>query len=312
MRRSVLASALTSVLLASGLAACAGGPKADAQYVEQPVETLYNDAAKLLDSGRWTEAATAFDEVERQHPFSSWARRSTLMGAYARYRLNEYEAAIEAAQRFISLHPGNDSAAYAYYLIALSYFEQILDVGRDQNTTVQALQALQEVTRRFPDSEYGRDALFKAQMTHDQLAGKEMEIGRYYLTKDQHLAAVNRFLRVIETPEFQTTTHAPEALHRLVEAYLSLGLIVEAQKTAAVLGYNYPESEWYARTYKIMTADNLPVPKFGRPEKLAQAALEAEKSRSGRKGRKGDRLKPPEDGAPTDVERQSNVPLDEN
>jgi len=305
MRRSALATVMTSALLAAGLAACAGGPKADAQYVEQPVETLYNNAAKLLDSGRWTEAADAFDEVERQHPFSSWARRASLMGAYARYRLNEYEAAIEASQRFISLHPGNDSAAYAYYLIAISYFEQILDVGRDQGTTQQALQALQEVVRRFPDSEYGRDALFKSQMTFDQLAGKEMEIGRYYLGKDQHLAAVNRFRRVIETPEFQTTTHAPEALHRLVEAYLSLGLIAEAQKAAAVLGYNYPASEWYERTYRLMTSDRLPVPKFGRAERQAKLAAQAQPKR------KRQKVGPPE-LTPKDVERGSNVPLDED
>lgn len=275
MRKAALATALSSAVLALGLSACAGGPKAEAQYVEQPVEVLYNDAAKFLDTGRWTEAAKAFDEVERQHPFSSWARRATLMGAYAHYRLNEYEAAIEGAQRFISLHPGNDSAAYAYYLIAISYFEQILDVGRDQHTTQDALNALEEVTRRFPDSEYARDALFKAQMSYDQLAGKEMEIGRYYLKKDQHLAAVNRFRNVIESPQYQTTTHAPEALHRLVEAYLSLGLIPEAQKAAAVLGYNYPESEWYARTYKLMTSDSLPVPKYGRSEKQAEAAKRA-------------------------------------
>lgn len=303
MRRSGLVPALSALLLAASLAACGGGPSAEKQYVEQPVEQLYNDAADLLDKGRWTEAATAFDEVERQHPFSSWARRSLLMGAYARYRLNEYDAAIEAAQRFVSLHPGSDSAAYAYYLIALSHFEQILDVGRDQNTTYLALQALAEVIRRFPESEYARDAQYKAEMASDQLAGKEMSVGRYYLDKEQHLAAINRFRRVIETPNFQTTSHAPEALHRLVEAYLSVGLVDEALKAAAVLGYNYPGSEWYERSYRLMTSDKLPVPEYGRDTKKAR-------KEAARRGARRGQLAPPELNEES-LEKGSNVPLDE-
>lgn len=264
MRLVTALAASGSVLLTLAAASCASSPKAEQQYIEQPVEQLYNAAAANLDKALWEEAATGFEEVERQHPFSTWARRSTLMLAYAKYRLNEYEAAVETAQRFIALHPGNDSAAYAYYLIAMCHFEQILDVGRDQGTTQKAHDALVEVVRRFPGSEYARDAGLKAQMASDQLAGKEMAVGRYYLGKDQHLAAINRFRRVVETPNFQTTTHAPEALHRLVEAYLSVGLVGEAQKAAAVLGYNYPASEWYARSYALMTSDDLPVPKYGR------------------------------------------------
>lgn len=286
--RLVTALAATSTLLLSvTLAACAGSPKAEKQFVEQPVEQIYNAAAENLDNALWEDAAKGFEEVERQHPFSTWARRSTLMLAYAKYRLNEYEAAMDAAQRFIALHPGNDSAAYAYYLIAMCNFEQILDVGRDQATTLKAYDALTEVARRFPNTEYARDAELKAQMASDQLAGKEMDVGRYYLNKDQHLAAINRFRRVVEIPNFQTTTHTPEALHRLVEAYLSLGLVGEARKSAAVLGYNYPGSEWYARTYKLMTAEDLPVPKFGR-----DAAAESEKPEK-RKGRAGKKIAPP-------------------
>lgn len=292
--RLVPALAATSCLLLTvSLAACAGSPKAEKQYVEQPVEQLYNAAAASLDKALWEEAATGFEEVERQHPFSTWARRSTLMLAYAKYRLNEYDAAIDAAQRFIALHPGNDSAAYAYYLIAICNFEQILDVGRDQGTTTKAYDALTEVVRRFPDTEYARDAELKAQMASDQLAGKEMDVGRYYLSKDQHLSAINRFRRVVEVPNFQTTTHTPEALHRLVEAYLSLGLVGEAQKSAAVLGYNYPDSEWYARTYKLMTAEDLPVPKYGRNVEAEEAKAAKEVKQAPKKQKRSGKIAPP-------------------
>ncbi|NDC57974.1 MAG: outer membrane protein assembly factor BamD [Alphaproteobacteria bacterium] len=247
------ASLVTVMMLAASLAACAGrGPKEKTQFVEQPVEQLYTQAADLMDQKRWSEAATAFEEVERQHPYSSWARRSMLMQAYVKYQANSYDDAIEAANRFISLHPGNASAPYAYYLISICYFEQILDVGRDQKTTEQALQALQEIVRRYPESEYARDARLKIDMTYDQLAGKEMEVGRFYLSRDQHLAAINRFKTVIENPNFQRTSHTPEALHRLVEAYLSVGMAEEAQKTAAVLGYNFPGNPWYARSFALM------------------------------------------------------------
>lgn len=247
------ASLITAMILAASLSACGGrAPKEKAQFVEQPVEQLYTKAADLMDERRWSEAATAFEEVERQHPYSSWARRSMLMQAYVKYQSNAYDDAIDAANRFISLHPGNASAPYAYYLIGICYFEQILDVGRDQKTTEQALQALQEVVRRYPESEYARDARLKIEMTYDQLAGKEMDVGRFYLSRDQHLAAINRFKTVIDNPNYQRTTHTPEALHRLVEAYLSVGMTEEAQKTAAVLGYNFPGNPWYARTFVLL------------------------------------------------------------
>jgi outer membrane protein assembly factor BamD len=195
--------------------------------------------------------------VERQHPYSSWARRAILMEAYAHYQANEYDPAIEAAQRFISLHPGNESTPYAYYLIAICHFERIVDVGRDQGTTERALAALNDVVRRFPTSTYARDARLKIDMVYDQLAGKEMEIGRFYLTRDQHLAAINRFRNVIENPNFQRTSHVPEALHRLVEAYLAVGMIDEAQRMAAILGYNFPGNAWYQRTYALLQQRNV-------------------------------------------------------
>lgn len=255
-----IAPAFSAALLAIGLSACASGPAQDKdQYQEEPVAQLYNRGMDKLDRRSWSDAVKAFEEVERQHPYSTWARRAMLMTAFAQYQSNNYDEAIEAAQRFISLHPGNESAPYAYYLISLSYFEQIMDVGRDQSTTERALKALEDVVRRFPDSDYARDARLKIDMSYDQLAGKEMEIGRFYLDREQHLAAVNRFRRVVDDKNMQRTTHAPEALHRLVEGYLSLGLEQEAQRAAAVLGYNFPDSEWYKKTYAIMTARNVPV-----------------------------------------------------
>ena len=172
------------------------------------------------------------------------------MSAYAFYEANDYDEAIAAAQRFIELHPGNADVPYAYYLVGISYYEQISDVGRDQKMTEQALAAFDELVRRFPDSKYARDAELKADLTRDHLAGKEMSIGRYYLRRGQYVAAINRFRNVVE--RYQTTTHVPEALHRLTEAYLALGLDEEAQKNAAVLGYNFPSSEWYQDSYALL------------------------------------------------------------
>jgi outer membrane protein assembly factor BamD len=249
-----LARALTLAVLAAGLGACGSvRPREQVQYVDEPVTQLYNRGADYLDRGRWTQAIAAFEEVERQHPYSSWARRAMLMEAYASYQARQYDDAIEDAQRFISLHPGNESAPYAYYLVAMCHFERILDVGRDQGTTERALVALNDVVRRFPDSPYARDARLKLDMVYDQLAGKEMEIGRFYLRRDQHLAAINRFRSVIENEHYQRTSHVPEALHRLVEAYLSVGMIEEAQRMAAILGHNFPGSDWYQRSYTLLT-----------------------------------------------------------
>ncbi len=252
------ARVLGIALLAAGLAACGGNrARESVQYQDEPVANLYNNGARFMDERRWTEALAAFEEVERQHPYSSWARRAMLMEAYANYQANKYDDAIEDAQRFLALHPGNESAPYAYYLIAICHFERILDVGRDQATTEHALTALQDVVRRYPDTPYARDARLKIDMVHDQLAGKEMEIGRFYEARDMHLAAINRFRNVIENDQYQRTTHVPEALHRLVECYLSVGMNEEAQRMAAILGHNFPGSPWYQRTYALMEQRNV-------------------------------------------------------
>ena len=253
-RKTLLVKAACLAVLAAGLAACGGNRAREAvQFSDEPVAQIYLHATDLLDQKRYTEALTAFQEVERQHPYSSWARRAMLMEAYAHYQGNKYDEAIEDAQRFLSLHPGNESAPYAYYLIAICHFERILDVGRDQATTEHALTALQDVVRRYPDSPYARDARLKIDMVYDQLAGKEMEVGRFYEVRDMHLAAINRFRNVVENEHYQRTSHVPEALHRLVECYLSMGMTDEAQRMAAVLGHNFPGNPWYQRTYALMT-----------------------------------------------------------
>jgi outer membrane protein assembly factor BamD len=230
------------------LAGCSGSE--EEEYAERPVEELYNQAQDLLESGDNKRAGQAFEEVERQHPYSQWATRAQLMSAYAYYEANSYDEAIAAAQRFIELHPGHPDVPYAYYLVGISYYEQISDVGRDQKMTEQALAALDELLRRFPDSTYSKDAQLKADLARDHLAGKEMAIGRYYLRRGQYVAAINRFRNVVE--RYQTTTHVPEALHRLTESYLALGLDQEAQKNAAVLGYNFPSSPWYLDSYALL------------------------------------------------------------
>ncbi|MEZ6022465.1 MAG: outer membrane protein assembly factor BamD [Hyphomonadaceae bacterium] len=254
-RHKKFAQALALAVLATSVTACGTSDRVRErqQYVEEPVARLYNRGADMLDRRRWADALAAFEEVERQHPYSSWARRAMVMEAYAHYQANQYDDAIEDAQRFVALHPGNESAPYAYYLIAVCYFERILDVGRDQATTERALAALNDVVRRYPASPYARDARLKIDMVYDQLAGKEMTVGRFYLERDQHLAAINRFRSVVQNENYQRTSHVPEALHRLVESYLSVGMTEEAQRMAAVLGHNYPGSEWYQRSYALMT-----------------------------------------------------------
>ncbi len=236
------------------LAACATAGNEPA-YVERPVEELYNEAYELVRAEDYTAAAKAFEEVERQHPYSQWATRAQVMAAYAYYEAEEYDAAIAAAERFIELHPGNKDVPYAQYLIGISYYERISDVGRDQGMTEEALRAFTELVRRYPDSPYARDAQLKIDLVRDHLAGKEMEIGRFYQRRGQYLAAINRFRNVVEN--YQTTTHVPEALHRLVESYLALGVEDEAEAAAAVLGYNYPDSKWYERSYALLTGRGL-------------------------------------------------------
>jgi outer membrane protein assembly factor BamD len=221
-------------------------------YQERPVDLLFTVGASYLDAHKWNDAVNYFREVERQHPYSEWSRRAILMTAYAHYEANSYSDAIADANRFIALYPGNVATPYAFYLKAVCYFEQIVDVGRDQAATQQAQQALTDVIKRYPHSEYAVDARLKLDMVMDQLAGKEMTIGRFYLRDNNPIAAIGRFRTVVS--RYQTTSHAPEALYRLVEAYLTIGLVDEAKKNAAVLGYNYPGDIWYHDAYKLMTS----------------------------------------------------------
>ena len=238
------------------LAACTSNDKPDTErYVERPVDEIYNQAVDTLQTKDYEAAAKLFDDVERQHPYSVWATKAQIMAAYANYEAKRYDEALIALDRFIQLHPGNRDIAYAYYLRALCYYEQISDVVRDQLNTEQAFSSLREVVRRFPKTAFARNAKLKIDLTRDHLAGKEMEVGRFYLKRDHYLAAINRFRRVID--DFQTTSHVPEALHRLVEAYTALGLLEEAKKAASVLGHNYPGSQWYIDSYALAGDETL-------------------------------------------------------
>jgi len=238
------------------LSACAmlggggGRNKADTRYVARDVNTLYNAGWDRMNQRNYMVAAAIFDEVERQHPYSVWARRAQLMSAFNYYAARDHTKSIDSARRFLSIHPGNRDAPYALYLIALNYYEQISDVTRDQAVTRQALESLGEVVRRYPDTRYADDARLKIDLVRDHLAGKEMEIGRFYQRRRQWLAAVIRFRTVVD--DYQTTSHAPEALMRLTESYLALGIPEEARRAAAVLGANYPQSRWYQRAFNLM------------------------------------------------------------
>lgn len=238
---------LLALTFVAALAACSEKKE---DYVERPVEELYNEAMDFIDKGEYQRAAKAFEEVERQHPYSVWATKAQLMAAYALYERNKYDDALIQLDRFIQLHPGNKDAAYAYYLKGLCYYEQITDVRRDQKMTEMAMKSLQEVIDRFPASTYAKDSRLKVDLARDHLAGKEMNIGRYYQGKGQWLAALNRYKAVVEN--YQTTTHVAEALHRMVEIYLTLGLDEEAKRTAAVLGHNFPGSDWYEDTFSLV------------------------------------------------------------
>ncbi len=265
MARLRLAALLLVVI---ALAACSGRENLDTLLgQERPVEDIYNDAADALEAGEYARAAALFDEVERQHPYSSWAVTAKLMAAYALYMRNQYTEAIAALDRFIRLHPANPNIAYAHYLRALCYYEQIADVTRDQRITEQALAALTEVVNRFPDTPYARDARLKIDLARDHLAGHEMMIGRFYQRQNLHLAALNRFRRVVE--QYQTTNHVAEALHRMTESYLALGLVEEARRTAAVLGHNFPGSPWYQDSYALLVPGAEPA-EPRRPSMLAR------------------------------------------
>lgn len=248
-RLPLAAHLLAAFVLVSGLSACSSTPKEDA-YVERPAEELYQQADAALKAENYVTAAKLYDEVERQHPYSQWAAKAQIMAAFAQYQDLKYDDAILALDRYIQLHPGNKDIAYAYYLRALCFYEQITDVRRDQKVTRKALDALAEVVRRFPETTYARDAKIKIDLTNDHLAGQEMEIGRFYMKRNEYTAAIGRFRTVVEN--YQTTSHVPEALHRLVECYLALGIPSEAKTAAAVLGHNFPGSEWYKDSYSLL------------------------------------------------------------
>jgi outer membrane protein assembly factor BamD len=247
-RPALLLLACAIVLPASGCAR--NKSSADTAYIARDVNSLYALAKQRMDRGLYEDAAKLFDEVERQHPYSVWARRAQMMSAFSYYMAQKYPEAISSAQRFLTIHPGNKDAPYAHYLIAMSHYQQIEDVNRDQKITQQAADSFGELIRRYPQSRYAADARLKLDLINDHLAGKEMEVGRFYQRQGNWLAATIRFRTVIE--KYQTTTHTPEALERLVESYLALGIPDEARKAAAVLGANYPGSEWYHRSYRLI------------------------------------------------------------
>ena len=242
--------------LALTLGACAGN-KGDKDELppEESVDSLYNKAADLMDHGEYHDASKQFAEVERQHPYSQWATKAQLMEAFADYQNLDYDEAITTLNQFIELHPGSNDAAYAFYLRALCNYERISDVRRDQSEAIDSLKGMQEVVSRFPDSPYAKDAALKISLISDHLAGAEMDVGRWYLGQKLYIAAIERFKTVVS--KYQTTSHVPEALERLVECYVSLGVTKEAKATAAVLGYNFPGSEWYQDAYGLLVQNNI-------------------------------------------------------
>ncbi len=247
------------ILISLMLVACSSDEavKKDEEIIQASAEELYNDGLSALQNKQYKDAIEKFEDIERTQPFSDWATRGQIMAAYGHYRQGDYDAAIAGLERFIKLHPAHPQAAYVFYLRAMCYYEQISDVKRDQEFTKQAQLALQEVVNRYSNTEYARDAKLKMDLVNDHLAGKEMEIGRYYQTRNEYVAAINRFKDVVEN--FDTTSHVPEALHRLTETYLVLGVKDEAQKYAAVLGHNFPDSPWYKRSYDLLKGN---VPKM--------------------------------------------------
>ena len=253
------AAAVSAVLI---LAACSGGGSSDSPEVttdaiepERPPGELYNQGLAFMAEGDLRRAIQSFEEVDRQHPYSEWAQKAHVMIMFAEFRHEDYDETIQTARRYLALYPSSEDAAYAQYLIGESYFRQIPDITRDQETSIRAIQAMQEIVNNYPTSEYAADAQNKINIAQDQLAGREMQVGRYYLERREYIAAVNRF-RVVVT-DYQTTRHVEEALLRLTESYLSLGLASEAQTAAAVLGHNFPNSEWYADALALLQGGGL-------------------------------------------------------
>jgi outer membrane protein assembly factor BamD len=267
-RRFSCALCLGAVALLPLLSGCGGSDQNAKAGPTGPVEELYNNGVDALNARRFTTAGDQFAAVEQNYPYSTWAVNAQLMSGYSLYLQNKYTDAIGTLDRFIQLHPVHRDIAYAYYLRSLCYYEQIADIARDQKGTEQAMNALREVVTRFPDTAYARDAKLKIDLCVDHLAGKEMEIGRYYQNQNLYEAAIGRFQRVVD--DFQTTNHVPEALARLTEIYLALGLKDQARKTAAVLGYNYPGSYWYTASYAQLVDDRVTKPGSGAPNDEAE------------------------------------------
>lgn len=251
MRRARTSTGILVALLT--LAACSRGEEVAIE--DQSADQIFNRAEFQLEVGRADDAAELFGEVERLYPYSELAKRALIMQAFSYHRDKDYENSRASAQRYIDFYPADEDAAYAQYLLALSYYDQIDEVGRDQGLTFQALQSLRTVIERYPDSEYARSSILKFDLAFDHLAAKEMEIGRYYLKRKHYAAGINRFRVVVE--QFQTTTQTPEALYRLVESYLLLGLTDEAQTAGAILGYNFQSSPFYDDAYKLLTGRGL-------------------------------------------------------
>lgn len=237
------------------LAACSNSERGGEPLDALPAQAIFERGERQLDRGNPDDAAFTFGEIERLYPYSDFAQRALIMQAFSYHRDEDYPNSRASAQRYLDFYPAEEDAAYAAYLLALSYYDQIDEVGRDQGLTFQALQALRRVIEQYPDSEYARTSVLKFDLAFDHLAAKEMEIGRYYLKRGNYVAAANRFRTVVE--DFQTTSHTPEALHRLVESYLSLGLVEEAQTAGAILGYNYQSSEWYEASFALLTGKGL-------------------------------------------------------
>ena len=255
IRRSAATLALVPALSLL-LAGCFGmGDKPEEEVAVDPPDLLYNQGLALLNAGDTREANEQFETIDKEHPYSDYARRSMVMSAFLNFRRGHYQDAINDAQRYVTLFPASEDAAYAQYLIGESYFRQIPDVTRDQDLSSKAIAAMEVVVEKYPDSEYADDARKKMELARDQIAGKEMQIGRYYLERREYLAAVNRFRTVVE--QYQTTRHVEEALYRLTESYLALGIVPEAQTAAAVLGHNFPDSEWYQDSYALLNKGGL-------------------------------------------------------
>ena len=260
-RRASVARAIALAVVLAPLGACSTisdlfNKDDDSAVIEEPADKLYNEGLYLLnDKQEYKSAAKKFEEVDRQHPYSDWARKSLIMSAFAYYQGGDYDESISAAKRYVTLHPGSPDAAYAQFLIGSSYFDRIPDISRDQERTEKAVAELEEVVRKFPNTEYAISAKKKIDIARDQLAGKEVDIGRWYMQKKDYTGAINRF-KVVVT-RYQTTRHVEEALMRLTEAYMTLGIVDEAQTSAAVLGHNFPDSPWYQDAYNLVKARGL-------------------------------------------------------